>query len=104
MVRELLFENKELVLRIYVLAIFIIPWIVAMIWHLRFMNGIRGEMGARFWFAIFPNQEAANLVSGSARLSALKQKRNSWFLTTLGIWLVGAIVFVLLLGWLNEKL
>jgi hypothetical protein len=104
MLRELLIENKELVLRIYVLVIFLIPWLVAMIWHFRFTNGIRGEMGSKFWFTIFPNQEVAKMVGESARLSSLKQKRNFWFLITLGVWLVGAIVFVLLLGWLNEKL
>lgn len=101
--KELLIEKKEQLLDIYVFAIFLLPWLIFMIYNFRFMNGIRHEMGAKFWFTIFPNQETAKLVHDSTRLSSLKHKRNVWFAITFVVWIIGAIGFVLLLGWLNGK-
>ncbi len=101
--KEILIENKEITLRIYLIVVFVTPWLISMLWQFKYMSGLREKMGPEFWFTFFPSKKTATLVKESKELVELQKQRNIWFVFTLGIWLAGAVIFVLLLAWLNSK-
>jgi len=102
--KEILIENKELVLRVYSFFVFLIPWLVAMYWHTKLFVGIKRTMGDKFWTAGVPNKEANEIIKASESLSGFRKKRNIAFISVSIIWVVGFGLLILLMAWLNGKL
>ncbi len=102
--KELLIQNQEIIHRVYIIVVFLTPWLICMFWHIRYMNSLRQKMGSKFWVTIFPNKEAADIVASSSVITRLQRIRNLWFISTLAIWLLGALFFATLLAWLNDKI
>ena len=88
---ELITQNLGIYVSVYVLIVFLVPWLVFAYWVIKFHFAVRKVMGTAYtpWaaFKYAPNYAAVNKEFG--RVFSI---RNKLLLTVLGIWGVGFIV------------
>ncbi len=78
---------------LYVLLVFILPWAIALYWHIKLLFSISADnrVPTLYW----AGKETQELIAGDVELSQLRKRRNKYFIVTLLCWAFGFTFLVL---------
>ena len=85
---ELLAQNLEIVLSVYIVIVFFLPWLILVYWVVKFHYAVKEVMGSAYssWEAF---KQSPKYAAQNKEFGEVFSKRNKCFVAVALIWFVG---------------